>query len=218
MWGLLDRPPRKTKLPPRRTFRPTLETLETRDCPSPVITSFSATPTNMPGSRQVELRGTVSDSMVQNDTVMFTGVASGSTRPDSSGNFDYFTSASGLGTVTAIASGYTYGMMGMKTGTTTSEAVNALVTSGAPTIASFNVIQGSGGTWTFSGHVCDESPYGIVVQFGGAWQVAGLTATCDIHGNFSATFYLPSLTSGSVTAQCQDIWNLLSNTVIDPII
>jgi len=213
--GLLNRPRRKSKSAPKGSFRPTLEALEARNCPSPVITSFSAHPTNTPGSRQVELKGTVSDTMVQSDTVTFSGVATGSVQCDSGGNFDYFTGASGLGTVTAVASGHTYSPM---MGNTSSASVNALITSAAPTITSFDVIQAGGGCWTFKGTVSDEAPYGIVVQFGGAWQVAGLSATCDLQGNFSATFYLPSLTSGSITAQCQDIWSLLSNTVTDPIV
>jgi len=215
MWGLLNRPRRRSKSAPKRTFRPTLEALEARNCPSPVITSFSANPTNTPGSRQVELRGTVSDVFPQSDTVTFSGVATGSVTPDSSGNFDYFTGASSLGTVTAVATGYTYFPI---MGNTTSASVNALVTSAAPTITSFSVIQAGGGCWTFKGTVADEAPYAIVVQFGGAWQAMGKSTTCDLHGNFSATYYLPSLTSGSVTAQCQDIWSLLSNTVIDPIV
>ena len=56
------------------------------------------------------------------------------------------------------------------------------------------------------------------LQFGGAWQAMGLNASCDGSGNFKATFFLPTLTSGSVTAQCMDVWGLLSNTVIDPIV
>lgn len=214
-WGLLHRSRRKSELTPKRTFRPTLEGLETRDCPSPVITCFSATPTNTPGSRQVELKGIVSDVNPQADHVTFTGEVGGQTTPHADGSFDYIGSAGGLGAVTAVATGFVYSPMPHQV---SSAAVTAMITSGAPTITSFNVIQGPGGTWTFSGHVADEAAMGIVVQFGGAWQVAGLSATCDGSGNFSATFFLPTLTSGSVTAQCADVWGLLSNTVIDPII
>jgi hypothetical protein len=214
-WGLLDRSRRKSEPAPRRTFRPTLEALETRDCPSPVITSFSASPTNAPGSRQVELRGTVSDVNPQQDTVTFTGQVGGQATPDASGNFDYIGSAGGLGNVTAVATGFVYSPTPHQV---SSAPVTALITSAAPTITSFNVIQSGGGTWTFSGHVSDEAPMGIVVQFGGAWQACGLSATVDGSGNFSATFYLPTLTSGSITAQCTDVWGLLSNTVIDPIV
>ena len=216
MWGLLNRPRRQSKSAPKRTFRPTLEALEARNCPSPVITNFSANPTNGPGSRQVELKGTVSDVNPQMDTVTFTGQVGGQTTPDFNGNFDYVGSAGGLGTVTAVATTYiTSYIAPMKI---SSAPVTATISSAAPVITSFSVIQGSGGTWTFSGHVSDEAPYGIVVQFGGAWQAMGLNASCDGSGNFKATLFLPSLTSGSVTAQCQDIWSLLSNTVIDPII
>ena len=149
------------------------------------------------------------------DTVTFTGQVGGQTTPDAHGNFDYIGSAGGLGNVTAVATGFSYYPMPHGV---SSAPVTAMIASGAPTITSFNVIRGPGGTWTFSGHVADEAPMGIVVQFGGAWQACGLSATVDGSGNFSATFFLPTLTSGSITAQCADVWGLLSNTVIDPIV
>jgi hypothetical protein len=136
-------------------------------------------------------------------------MASGSVMPDIYGNFDYFTSGFGLGTVTAVA---------MKYPGCQSSPVNAMISSAPPTITTFQVIQCSGGCWTFQGSVSDEAPWGIQVQFSGNFWVAGLTATVDQHGNFKATFYLPQLTTGFVTAECHDVWGLLSNTVIDPII
>jgi hypothetical protein len=178
MWGLLNRPRRKSKSAPKRTFRPILEALEARNCPSPVITSFSANPTNGPGSRQVELKGTVSDFNPQMDTVTFTGQVGGQTTPDFNGNFDYVGSAGGLGTVTAVATTYITSYMG------------PMKISSAPVTATIT----------------------------DAWQAMGLNASCDGSGNFKATFFLPTLTSGSVTAQCMDVWGLLSNTVIDPIV
>jgi hypothetical protein len=174
-----------------------------------VITSFSATPTNAPGSRQVELRGTVADDHPERDLLTFTGVATGNTTPDYNGNFDYFTGGLGLGTVTAVASRYMAGK---------SAPVTAIVTSAPPVITSFQVIQGPNGNWTFQGSVADEAAWGIVVKFGGNAQVNGLTAVVDQNGNFSATFFLPNLTTGFVTAQCCDPWGLLSNTVTDPLI
>jgi hypothetical protein len=188
-----------------------LEALETRDCPSLAITNFNATPTNNVG-RQVELKGTVSGSAFQ-ETVQFTGQVSATIGVDASGNFDYVGSAGGLGTVTAVASGMTPNYQHV-----TSAPATALITSMAPVITSFNVVAAGAGCWTFSGHVSDESPMGIAVQFGGAYQVAGLYATCDANGNFSATFYLPNLANTDVSASCQDVWGLLSNTVCDPIV
>ena len=210
-WGLFDRSRRRSESTPRRSFRPMLEGLETRDCPSLAITNFSATPTNAASSRQVELRGTVSG-VAQQETVAFTGQVAATVGVDSSGNFDYVGSAGGLGTVTAVASGmvnYTH---------VSSAPANALITSTAPTITSFNVVASGPGTWTFSGHVSDEAPAGICVRFGGAWQVAGYYAICDASGNFSATYFIPNLANTDVSAHCQDVWGLLSNTVWDPIV
>jgi hypothetical protein len=118
----------------------------------------------------VELRGSVSDDHPEHDTVTFTGMASGSVMPDMNGNFDFFTTGFGLGTVTAVA---------MKYPGNQSAPVNAMISSGAPTITSFQVIHSGPGTWTFQGSVSDEAPMGIEVQFGGNCWVAGLTATVD---------------------------------------
>jgi len=210
-WGLFDRSRRRSESTPRRSFRPMLEALETRDCPSLAIVNFSATPTNAANSRQVELKGTVSG-VAQQETVTFTGEVNTSTGVDSSGNFDYIGYAGGLGTVTAVASGMVYYTH------VTSAPANALITSTAPVITSFFVGAAGDGTWTFSGHVSDEAPSGICVQFGGAWQVAGYYAVCDASGNFSATYYIPTLANTDVSAHCQDVWGLLSNTVWDPIV
>ena len=209
VWGTWNGSRKDSRPGARRPVRLSLECLERRDCPSPVITSFSATPTNAQGSRQVELRGTVADDHPERDLLTFTGAAMANTTPDYNGNFDYFTSACTLGTVTAVATHY----MEPK-----SLPVTAIITSAAPVITSFQVIQGPNGNWTFQGSVADEAPGGIVITFGGNAQVSGLRATVDQNGNFSATFYLPNLTSGFVTASCSDVWGLMSNTVTDPLI
>jgi hypothetical protein len=173
-----------------------------------VITSFSAAPTNGPSSRQVELKGAVSDFHPEWDTVTFSGMAAGTVMPDMNGNFDVLTTGFGLGTVSAVAT----------RGTERSGTVTSMISSAPPTISSFQVIQGPNGNWTFQGSVADEAPFGIVIKFAGNALVNGLTANVDCHGNFSATFFLPTLTSGFVTASCCDVWGLLSNTVTDPLI
>ena len=206
VWGIWNGSRMDSKPGARRPVRLSLECLETRECLSPVITCFSATPTNT--GRQVELRGTVADDHPERDLLTFTGAVISNTTPDIYGNFDYFTTAAGLGTVTAVASHY-----GQK-----SLPVTGIIASAAPVITSFEVIQGPNGNWTFQGTVADECPAGIVVTFGGNAQVIGLRATVDQNGNFSATFYLPNLTSGFVNAQCSDVWGLVSNNVTDPLI
>jgi hypothetical protein len=156
----------------------------------------------------VELKGTVSDYHPEWDTVTFSGQAQGTTTPDMNGNFDFFTGGLGLGTVTAVAVRFPGNQ---------SAPVNALISDAPPSITSFSVVETGPGTWTFKGTVGDENPMGIVVQFGGVGQVIGKTATCDQYGNFSATYFIPNLTQGTITAQCQDVWGLLSNVAFDPI-
>jgi hypothetical protein len=208
VWGMWNGSRKDSRPGARRPARLSLECLERRDCPSPVITSFSAAPTNGPSSRQVELKGTVSDFHPEWDTVTFSGMAAGVAMPDVQGNFDVLTTGFGLGAVTAIATRYIE----------KSAPVISMITSAPPTITAFQVIQGPNGNWTFQGSVADEAPLGIVVKFSGNGQINGLTATVDCHGNFSATFFLPNLMSGFVTASCCDVWSLASNTVTDPLI
>jgi hypothetical protein len=156
----------------------------------------------------VELKGTVADDHPEHDTVTFSGMATGSVMPDLNGHFDFFTTGFGLGAVTAVATKYP--------GNQSHEAT-AMISSAPPTITSFQIINDGNGNWTFQGSVADEAPWGIVVKFGGNFWVNGLTATVDQNGNFSATFRIPQMTCGFVTAQCNDVWGLLSNTVTDPL-
>jgi hypothetical protein len=134
-------------------------------------------------------------------------MATGSVTPDASGNFAYFTTASALGTVMAVAthSGFN------------SAPVYTTITCAPPLITTFQVIHGANGSWTFRGTVQDPAPAGLVIQFSGNPYVNGLTAVVDQNGFFSATFYLPQLTSGFVSAQCWDVWGQSSNIVTDPL-
>ena len=63
----------------RKPVRLGLEALETRDCPSPTITSFSATPTNV--NHDVELKGTVSDVNPSSVIINFTQAVTGNASP-----------------------------------------------------------------------------------------------------------------------------------------
>jgi hypothetical protein len=157
----------------------------------------------------VELKGNVLDNNPQQDTITFAGVATGTTTPDANGNFDLITIASGLGSVTAVAT---------RASQVSSSPAYAFLSCAAPIITSFQVIQGPNGLWTFSGTVSDPAAAGMVVQFSGNAWVAGLTATVDQNGNFSATFYLPSMTTGFVSAETWDVWGQASNIVTDPIL
>ena len=137
-------------------------------------------------------------------------MATGSVMPDIYGNFDYFTTGFGLGTVTAVATKYPGNQSG---------PAMAMITQAPPSITSFQVVSDGDGCWTFSGSVADPAnTLGMVVKFCGNFWVNGLSATVDQHGNFSATFYLPQMKMGFVSAETWDVWGQASGTIIDPLI
>ncbi len=205
LFGLLSGVRRKPKPVSRKPVRLRLEALETRYCPSPTITNFTAVPTNN-GTRQIELKGTVSDGNQTYVTIQFGGVASGMTMVQGSSNFDFFTTASGLGQVSAVASDFQG----------SSAPVTATITVPPPVITSFAVIAGPGGTWTFEGHVNDPAPQGVFVTFTGPGSVNGKMTNLDANGNFDVTYLLGNI-QGGISAVATDIWGQLSNTVYDPL-
>src|SRR5262245_63327685 len=70
----------------------------------------------------------------------------------------------------------------------------------APVISSFTAVPTNSGTQVLlSGHVNDEHPSGIMVNFGGAAMAMTMT---DANGNFSVYTVCASL--GTVTATAQD--------------
>jgi hypothetical protein len=188
----------------RKPVRLGLEALETRDCPSPTITSFSATPTNV--NHDVELKGTVSDVNPSSVIINFTQAVTGNASVNSSGVFDVILSASVLGQVKAVATD----MMG------SSAPAYYTMTSTPPVLTSFLVIQGPAGAWTFEGHVNVPEPVGTIITFSGCPQVGGSIAMVDANGNFCVTYVLGPL-YGGVTAMATDVWGQISNQIYDPV-
>ncbi len=88
MFGLRTRTVRPSVSPLTRTVRLAVERLEARDCPTPVMNSFSVT---QESANLWVFSGNISDSNgPQNDAIKFDGarfVQSLSTQPDSSGNW-----------------------------------------------------------------------------------------------------------------------------------
>jgi hypothetical protein len=205
LFGLLSAVRSKPRPVMRKPVRLCLEALETRDCPSPTITSFSATPLN-DGTRNVELKGTVSDMNPTSDFVQFSGVVNGSASVNSNGSFDVIKAASYLGTVSATA---------MSPFGSSSPAYASISVAG-PVITSFVVIVGPAGTYTFEGHVNAVSPQGNMVSFGGCPGVGGITTT-DANGNFDVTYVL-GMVRGGITAIATDIWGQASAPFYDPLV
>jgi hypothetical protein len=161
---------------------------------------------------QVELNGSVSDTDHGSLVVTFSGSGvSASVTLSSSGNFDLFTTATSLGSVTATA---------VNQSTNKSTGVSSPITDQAPVISSFQASQSSGNVWTFTGQVTDDqSVAGLVVTLGGLPSLQGKTATVNSQGWFSITVQLKAGESGTATAQTNDWWGMASNiawTMVQP--
>jgi hypothetical protein len=191
--GLRNRPaPRRRPASPHRRF----ERLEDRLCLTiPWIMTFE-THAYGPG-QSVTLSGMVMDDLPMGVQMSFTGVVSGSTGVNSSGNFSYTGTASGLGTVTATASdaeGASYRQ--------------SAVWSNAPTLG-FSVQEtGPNRTVTISGSIFDEAPAGLTVTFTGV--VSG-SVVANSAGQFTYTAQATGL--GTITATTTDVWGLQSSPV-----
>src|SRR5947209_18357603 len=97
MFGLLPSSPRKVSSLPRRRARLSLERLESRDTPSTLSLSVS-----YGFGANVTLSGDLTNAPTPaNQTICFSGQASGMAFTDANGHFSATVSASGLGDVYA---------------------------------------------------------------------------------------------------------------------
>ncbi len=187
----------------RKSVRLEIERLETRYCPSPVISNFLAR--GAIANYQVELMGTVKDSDPGSILVTFSGPGlSTSITLSGSASFDVFTTATALGTVNAVA---------INQQTSQTGSASTTITDRAPSITNFTASQSGGGYWIFQGQVTDDQTVaGLVVTLGGLPSLQGVTATVNSNGWFSVTVRLKTGESGTATAQTTDCWGLASNT------
>jgi hypothetical protein len=176
-------------------FRPGLELLEARYCPwgGPAINGFAAT---VLSGQSVRLNGNVSDPALSTVTVSFTGVMSGSTSVDSSGNFSYTANATGLGTVSAVA---TDGQQ------LQSATVQIQVVCPKPSL-NLTLLYLNQNKLLLTGTVTAPSRGGLTVTFAGV--ATGSTVT-DANGNFSAT--VSASGTGNINATVTDAWGQVSN-------
>jgi hypothetical protein len=194
MFGLFTRS--RTKINPgarRRSAPLMLERLETRDCPSgggPLIMSLGIHATNV--GKQVEICGTVEDQIDPGSVSLnFSGVANGQVWTNPVGAFDYTTTATGLGSITAIA---------VNSDGEASWPGTATLAVPAPTLW-LNVTYGTQRNVTLSGTVFAGQPGGLTVGFSG--KVSGSTTT-NSSGNFTLSAQASAL--GTVTGTVTDVW------------
>jgi hypothetical protein len=176
---------------------PRLEALETRDCPTLLITSFAATPTT---GCLVQFSGTVVDNQSQTVTVNVMGVVNTAIPVASDGTFTATVQAGSLGGVMANAVDNTQQV---------SLPVKAVITGDPPQILNLRYSRGTDQCVTFTGTVLDETPGGVTVNFGGLPALQGQQTVTQSDGSFSLTLTVP--TNGQVWAQAVDCWGLESD-------
>ncbi len=180
------------------SFRPSLEELEPRNCPSTISLSVGAV---SPGSKQISLSGQVADTSSPGGlTVLLSGVVGGTATTDANGNFSATLTASGQGIVYAATSDGQ------------SNIVQAAVTDPGTVIDEFWASTGSLNVFTFTGHV--QGGYqGEVVNFSGLKDLDGQSATVDANGGFRFTTQLDGRQDdeGDAYAQATDAWGVQSN-------
>ena len=202
MLGLFSPPRRKAPSPRKDSFRPTLEKLESRDCPSPIIYLTASGVT--PSSKQVMLTGQVTNTSSPGGlTVNLSGVVGGTTTTDSHGNFSATLTASGQGSANAA------------TADGQSNIATSAVTDPGTTMTGFMGGTATSRIWTFSGGITNGYR-GEVVNFSGLPSVQGKSTTVYIDplsGSpvFSYTVQLTASDWGDIYAQAIDAWGVLSN-------
>jgi hypothetical protein len=195
MWSLLSRPRRKSSPAKPLSFRPILERLEERDCPSTITLAASVGNDNM-----VTLTGQVTATPSPGGlTVQLGGVAPGSATTDANGNFSVTLAAQGSGTEYAK--------------TTDNQSNIAQIMVQMSTITEFGFMSSSLDMFTFYGHVTGPNVSGETVTFGGIKDLQGKTATVDANGNFMISVQLDGLSddTGNATAMATDANGVTSN-------
>jgi len=184
-----------------RQVRPSLELLETRDCPSAaVITSFTAINTD---GYHVQLSGQLTDESPATCLVQFSGVITGQVYADTRGHFAMTATVARTGTVTAVAND--------DEGLTSDAVLAKVCENAAPNIINFYGSHSSGTTWTFYGQVADESPGTCVVKLGGPSALQGRTVQVNTDGTFSITVEIPEECTWVATAKATDMYGLESD-------
>lgn len=171
---------------------------------SPVIYNFQVFATG--NGKQVELKGAVQDESPSGLTVTFSsanvGLAQDSTSTDASGQFDFFTTASALGSVSAVV----VDVWGVQ-----SSPAEATLSVPPPQIVGFTYVDQGNGYYQFQGTISDSQPSGITVQLSGL--ASGSAAVDPSSGAFvSDSYQLGAHPTGSEYAVATDIWGQTSNT------
>ena len=199
MFGLSPRPRRKAPPVKQGSFRPLLEQLEDRYCPSTISLNVMEMSNS---TKMVGLMGQVTNTPSPSDlTVQLSGEVTGTVTTNSSGYFYTGLPAAGLGTVYAAT---TDGQSNI--------AEVTLIDPMPPQIDQFSYTDYPNDMYVFMGHV-NGGYQGEVVNLGGLQDLQGKTATVESNGDFSIAVRLNGQMSdnGDATAQTSDVWGTSSN-------
>jgi hypothetical protein len=179
-----------------RSFRPLLEELESRFCPSSLSLNATAVSENM-----VQFSGQYTGaSQVVGQAVVITGQGwSTTTWTNSQGRYGVTNPVRQFGNVTAT----------VQADPSATATVN--VNYAAPQITNFVALQAPNGMWEFKGTVLNTpDPQGMTVCFSGIPSLTGDTTSLAADGTFDVAFYLGNQ-QGVAQAQTQDWWGQWSN-------
>jgi hypothetical protein len=192
MFDLFSRARRQSR-PARPTFRPMLENLEERNCP----TTINVTAMVVSTSKTVTFHGSVGDTQMPGGMIVqLSGVATGSTTTDANGNFSVQLTATALGTETAATTG--------------ASASTTLTDPGAPLISLYDNSEYPGGYYLFTGHVNGIVFAGEQITFSGSIpSMDGQTTPVKSDGTFSFVGHLLPGEDGDVLASATaDVWGV----------
>ena len=155
--------------------------------------------------KQVEVTGGISAGDVSGLTVTFAGsvgLANSSTTTDCNGNFNFTTTATSLGSLTATVTDVWSVQAHFST--------NLIVP--PPSLSQLTAVDEGNGIWSFSGTVSGPDVGDNTVQFNG---LASGTATVSANGSFSKELLLSGqYPYGEEYAVVTDIWGQQSNQVV----
>ncbi len=187
MFGILQGVRSKFTTKERNSFKPSIESLESRYCPTLHVTLAAQV---LP-AHEVQLSGAVTGGNVAGVSLSFSGAVTGNVTTDSTGNFSYTTSQATLGSVSVTGTG--------------TDMASANIAVAAPSFSSLSISYGTQRTVTVSGTLVSIDASSRTVSLSGAASASGVT---NSSGFFSVTTTATAL--GMISVSATDLWGQAS--------
>jgi hypothetical protein len=158
--------------------------------------------------RNITITGQVQD-IDSGLPVVLSGVVNATVTTDAGGNFTYTGDASGLGNVTVSVTDL-WGLSAFPDYLT--------ITSQKPVISNLMASWQSTNMYIISGHVADEDPFYLAVQFSGLPALKDVSCPVDANGSFSFDMYIPDSQQGFFYADVTDWWGLAAKEAMGQVL